>query len=960
MSKTQSYLQQQICFIFHQASLHKWYNWSVWVALDIFLVQISCLSSISAQPVLTEEQSQIREDLDADADQLYELGEQQYSEGRFQEATETYKRALVLRRRLFQNFRDPSDRFVEGRILNEIGRAYIEFASNDLALNYYEEALLIFRENGEREWEAKVLNNIGIVYATQGSYLIALNYFQEAVSIFRDIDDALETGNILNNTGFVYYNLGNLPKALEFYQQALEFRRKASDYIGEAKTLLNIGYTYTELGQYEQAFSFYSQALRVLEGLDSHETLSAQSLTLRASVLRNIGVNYVLQEKYDQAINAYQEGLELIGNTSNYAEESYLLNNLGWAYGYSGQYSEAISALEQSLAIIQELGDRMSENTVLNGLGQIYQALGQYTTALNYYQQALTIDNAIGERANEALTLTNIAATYQAQQQPEIAIAFYKRSVNVTETIRQDLQSLPIEQQQSYTNTIADRYRRLADLLLSQGRILEAQQVLELLKIEELREFTNTRARVTTNGIAYTATEQAIIDAYNNLIAFGQQIDTCEQSQCNQLNTLLNQRDELTQEFRQTLQALTADIQQRRIQDRAFLDPEDFTRSAIDITNAEPGTVLIYPFVLEDKLWLLWATSGGVVNSIEISVSQQQLGETVLRFRQLLSTPNSQIEEVQATAKQLYDWLIAPLQPQLQAGEIHHLVFSLDRVTRYIPMAALFDGEHYLIENYTVSTVLSNDLTDLSDRTPFNPDQTSVLAMGLSDAVANFNPLPHVPSELDAIVRGENHPQGVYPGQIFLNRAFDRTTLRNNVSRYPILHVATHGVFVPGRQDESYLLLGTGEQLKIPELQNMQQVFSQVRMVVLSACETALGEPDQDGIEIAGMAYYFLNSGANTVMASLWSVDDASTTELMQQFYQTLAAGTIQTPITRAEALQQAQLRLLHSGSSNRIDAGTRSIVGWQDAPERDTDRIEPGFSHPYYWAPFILIGNGL
>ena len=147
--------------------------------------------------------------------------------------------------------------------------------------------------------------------------------------------------------------------------------------------------------------------------------------------------------------------------------------------------------------------------------------------------------------------------------------------------------------------------------------------------------------------------------------------------------------------------------------------------------------------------------------------------------------------------------------------------------------------------------------------------------------------------------------------------------------------------------------------MSISSIQDLQDLGG-VRLVVLSACQTALGEPDQDGIEIAGIAYYFLNGGVNTVMASLWSVNDASTQQLMQHLYHNLSQSTAQAPITRAEALRQAQLSLLQ-GETNGVGNAERAIV--RVTPRPGTSPATPassGLSHPYYWAPFILIGNGL
>jgi CHAT domain-containing protein len=341
-----------------------------------------------------------------------------------------------------------------------------------------------------------------------------------------------------------------------------------------------------------------------------------------------------------------------------------------------------------------------------------------------------------------------------------------------------------------------------------------------------------------------------------------------------------------------------------------------------------------------------------------------------VQFRQLLQNPNSDIAELKATGKQLYDWLLPQsLQKELKDNKIQNLVFSLDRVTRYIPISAVFDGENYLIENYNISTIISANLTQTGERLPPGTQNTSVLAAGLSEAKKGFNPLPNVPAELDAIVRqSSSDSQGIYPGLQLLNQSFNRQALRDNLASHLILHIATHGKFVPNNAYASYLLLGDGQELPIPEIQKLRDL-NKIHLVVLSACETALGETGQDGTEITGLSYYFLEKGAKAVMASLWQVNDESTRLLMEQFYNNLAKSTAQSPITKAQALRQAQLSLIRSDRPQEGTLGNRNSINNTDsrsltAQPRQGTSVPTSkalrLSHPYYWAPFILIGNGL
>ena len=300
-------------------------------------------------------------------------------------------------------------------------------------------------------------------------------------------------------------------------------------------------------------------------------------------------------------------------------------------------------------------------------------------------------------------------------------------------------------------------------------------------------------------------------------------------------------------------------------------------------------------------------------------------------------------------------------------------------------MAALHNGNQYLIERYTLSTVTAAWLTPTANPLPINPADVSVLALGLSDEVPDndltddvpyFAPLKHVANELDGIVRSSSNTNdltGVYSGTNLLNKDFDDSAFyRLKFDDHQILHIATHGLFVPTNLYSSFLMLGTREDWRISEMQNVGQQFADLSLVVLSACETALGgnqqssseTEDLDGREISGIAQTFLDAGADAIIASLWKVSDASTSALMQQFYLELAKRTEENPVTFSQALKRAQISLL-TGNVDPAVAETlnRGLVNWGENSTETRNRASetiPDFSHPFYWAPFTLIGNGL
>jgi CHAT domain-containing protein len=561
-------------------------------------------------------------------------------------------------------------------------------------------------------------------------------------------------------------------------------------------------------------------------------------------------------------------------------------------------------------------------------------------TTYDQFQRALAIARAEKDLPQERLVLSGLGKWYRQQGALGLAIAFFKQSVNVTEALRRDLRYRDRQGELLTSPASVEDYRLLADYLLLQGRVLEAQQVLELMKAQEIREFTrNATLRLDHLGIAPTAAEEQILQQHGRLVDLEQRVEVCRQARCPQLGQLNSQIQALTQQYQQAVEKFDPTGQANSTPGQGFVDPNQFRAKAQVVVKQQPNTVLIYPLLMTDKLWLVWASPNGGVQSRQLPIDKIQLGLAVVKLRQLLQDPVSSPEAVKTASKQIYDWMIKPLEPELKANRIQNLVFSLDRTTRYIPMAALFDGQQYLIESYNISTVLSADLTDMGDRPSLADPNTATLALGVAKSVLGFAPLPNVPEEIDAIVRQPPEREGVYLGRKFLDQAFSFRSLRDNLAGHKILHIATHAQFTAGRPEASFMVLGNGEKLTMPTIRTLT-ALSGVQLVVLSACETALGGPDQEGIEISGVSSYFLNGGAKAVMASLWAVDDASTSELMQSFYGHLASGKPGAE-TKAAALRRSQLELLY---------GPTGGPGKAQMSE---------FSHPYFWAPFVITGNG-
>ncbi|MEA5531772.1 CHAT domain-containing protein [Dolichospermum sp. UHCC 0684] len=748
----------------------------------------------------------------------------------------------------------------------------------------------------DQKTEADKLLEQGNQQFQRSQYKDAIQSWQQALVIYQQLKDRKGETNSLNNLGNAYNQLGQYPKAIEFYQQVLTIVQGQESF-SEVETLSKIGLLYKQLGQYTKAVYFYEKSLSISQHLSdflsrSNPITFYESLSLQIRLQIDIGNIYADLGDYAKAIQSFEQSLDISNIHGNQKQRQQIIINFGKVYAAIGDYIKAFEYLQQSLKLAREIGDRQGELEALATQGSILALTGN-TKGLNSLQQSLLIARAVGDKkySTEKVTLSNIGSLFQELKKPKLAIIFYKKSVNLTEAIRKDLQTLPRDQQESYTQTVADTYRSLADLLISQGRVLEAQQVLELLKIQELRDFTrNARAGGETAGIALSRIEEDILNKYGTLIVFGLKLYECEQQKCNSLSQLRDQLDTLTQQFNQDTNTFRKTLQERLAKDPALLEPEQVRNTAAKIVTAEPDTILVYPLVLKDKIRILLATRAGekgvVFRTFETPVNQQQLWNKVSQFRTQLSNPNGE-KELKATSQELYNWLIKPLEGEIKDKNVRNLVFSLDRSTRYIPMAALFDGKQYLIERYGISTILNAGLTDVKDRLPSKKQDIKVLAMGVSKAFPGFNALSNVPIELANIVQQSGKENtGIFPGSEFLDEAFIFRTLRDNLSGNRVLHIATHGKFESGRPENSFLLSGTGDKLTVEQIQTLQNYMKDTHLVVLSACETALGGVDADGIEMSGISFYFLTNGAKAVIASLWLVNDASTSQLMQQFYQ--------------------------------------------------------------------------
>jgi CHAT domain-containing protein len=395
-------------------------------------------------------------------------------------------------------------------------------------------------------------------------------------------------------------------------------------------------------------------------------------------------------------------------------------------------------------------------------------------------------------------------------------------------------------------------------------------------------------------------------------------------------------------------------IEQTRNSDFADYFGEDLSNQVLSTKNVREllgdiaeqtgsQSAVIYVTSYSNELQLVLFTPGGdaILKTVP-EAKREVLIEVVKNFRTEITKGPRGFNSYLPIAKQLYQWLIAPIEAELEAANIETLLFSMDEGLRLLPVAALHDGEQFLVEKYSLSLIPSVSLMDPRYRSLQN---ARVLAMGASEFL-ELNPLPAVPFELQTITRE------VWQGSLFLNQQFTLNNLieQHQGNSYPIIHLATHAEFQPGDIDNSYIQFWQKEKLRLSQVRRLGLNNPAVELLVLSACRTAVGDRNAE-LGFAGLA---VATGVKSVLASLWYVSDEGTLGLMTEFYSNLNDVKI-----KAEALQRAQIAMLR-GEVQINDGfllGLSARGGIQLPPELANVQ-NTNLSHPYYWSGFTTIGS--
>ncbi|TYQ31692.1 CHAT domain-containing protein [Pseudanabaena sp. UWO310] len=815
----------------------------------------------------------------------------------YPQALSTYQQALNIFRDRLQ--KKPSDRdslrTSISLTLSSIASLYFRSSQYDLALASYQQLLPILAEIPDYYGRVQTLNNIGVIYANKTQYAEALESYNQALDLVRSPCCVVYKGDesaILNNMSALYFSLGQNKRALELADQSTKiyFKLSNENFAGLKKS--EVEFLYDVLGEENSNPNLTSRGLSVRANVGDAASNEVTVNAGKANNFNNLAQLYSNSGKYKEAIAFFQKAKAIYQDIGNELGVGITLDNIGSTYSRLGQVEQAIAFHQQALTIYEKVKDRTGIGVTSSNLGRAYANLNKQTEALSAYQKALNIAREVGDRSTEAVVLANIGDLLTQRKQIELAIAFLKQSVNVREAIRQSIRMLPREDRAAYKQSVAYTYRNLAQLLLKQGRIYEAIQILDLLKVQELQDYLrdvkgNER---TAAGITLFAPEQVAVKTdLQSLIDGSPLVAQIQQVSAQQSDNLATSR------------SLLIDVQ--KFGDRA---------------------ALFYPLLFEDRLYLvlLPAKSAPILRSI--TIAPQDFTKILQDFRADLQDPSS--NDVKDSSSRLYQYLIKPIEADLKTAKIELLLYAPDGQMRYIPLAALYDGKQWLIERFSFNYLTASGFINLQpiSKAPLKAIAAAFTQGSIKFAVGNekfsFTGLPFAAKEIDKIA-------DTFPNTTKLvDASFSRNNTVAQFGEYDLIHLATHAAFVSGSPEDSFVLMGNGDRLNLRELREWKLPHTQ--LIVLSACQTAIGGLVGSGEEILGFGYQIQRTGARAAIASLWTVSDRGTQVLMGNFYSQLQQGN-----NIINSLRQAQLGLLQT---------------------KDNE-----FQHPYFWSAFILIGNG-
>jgi len=873
--------------------------------------------------------------------------------------------SLQVSRDLYAKAKDKSG---EGRVLTLIGRLQGKTGKFQEGLATLDAALKIRREAGDLAGEAAVYNSIATIQVDIGKAEEALASYGQALAIARKLSDRWGEGAILDNMGLALARLGRFGESLKVLDEALTIVKEVGDATGEVAVLNNRANLLNRLGRPQDALRDLQQALEAAKKQGIKPSM--------ATVLVNIGETQCDMGKFKEAVASYEAALQIAGEIGDTHAQCLAYDALGVTYQGLMEYDTAESYHRKALDIARALGIKRDEAICIQNIATCLLRAGKYAAAIPFFWEALLLERQVKDVAAEANTLYNLGWAFAHEGQFGSAALMLKESVRLSQLLRANIKRLSPETRKAFLATVEIRYRTLADLLIAMGRLAEAEEVLKMLKDEEQLSFERgvTRGEETGGGrLELVGREQGWWDEWLKLrdqaVEIQSKVSTmrakpnrtpAEDQELESLRTQAETIRKATNELIDQIElAVKADRfrEARAAEDRAAEVGVSGRLGSIlkRLSTPDAPVVAVLAVQVKDSLHLIVVRPEGRIAKT-IQIARSEMDRRIVEFRQALMNPDV---DPRPAGKQIYDVLVNPIESSLAGCRV---IWSLDGLLRYVPLAALWDGKQYLIERQseTMFSPLSVDALVDGDK------QSAEIAFFASPkGDGDYPDLPGAQQEMES---AKKYLPGVFlDGSLFTEKALQAEL---DAGKRTLLHFATHFRLGP-TLDSSALLVGkrttpqpsalaSQRELTLEEMSSWStNLFANIDLLVLSGCSTAKGglNATSDGREVDSLASLAMRQGARCVVASLWDVADESTAALMGEMYRLWRKEGL----SKGEALRRAQLGLLTGALKAGAAPATRSSSTTAPSASpgtRFTKDPKKPFAHPYYWAPFIMFGN--
>lgn len=892
--------------------------------------------------------------------QLIKEGVYLFDKGKYDEALEKFSLAE-------RQSRVPEDKIKVADIISKGGFVLIYKQKFKLALSYYDRSLEINRALNNKPGLANNYSYVGKIYSDTGKYTEAIRFFEEALAIHKALDDKAGIATTLNNLGNLHSYLGDYQESILLFNQSLKISEEIRNSELISNTLIYIGAINFRLRNYQQSVEYIDRALSIAdkEGQDS----------IKATALNLKGVVYREQGNYEKALDNYQGALKINKRLKLKYEIAINLNTIGEIYKELGRYDDALRYLEESLDMTEELKNQLIIAITMSYIGEIRFKQGNYQEALNLYNESLRIFEKLGAKDRIARSFNHIAyvkgemkewdaatenfdkaitiykelgdrewirislfgeGLYSEQKGDLVAAEKnYKEAVDVFESIRRDVVGGE-EGQQIFSEVNVKIYEKLVSLLIREGKTEEALEYIQRSMSKSLRD------SLLKSGISsFDDNIRGQLRKYDELSKRETSINyeiASERSKSspnpekidNMIKTLAKTREEFNK--------VTSQLKKEypRIYSVLGISPENlaYLRHSGRLSKS---LVLLQYFVTEDETYIFTVGQSGLKVKT-VSIKKDDLNRMVYDFRRLIFESSSlgadklrlRPDDVAKNNRllgklsmSLYNYFVKPVKGDIEGVDIIGIIpFG---VLNFLPFQALSrqkadGGFEFLLEQKNLVYLTNINQLDIALSEEKANSFQSTVAFGDPDLNDRELDLPYSKKEVLAI-------KDIFPNAlIFLGDKATKENFKKNWGKYQIVHLSAHGVLNEG--GEFILLAPSGAgSLSTTDITELPPV-EKVDLVTLSACSTAIDplQKNPTGTQLATLALSFEWIKVPSVIATLWDISDQGTANLMRVFYKNLKDGK-----ALYTAFREAQIEMIRRGDK---------------------------YSHPYYWAPFILFGS--